>query len=109
MHSAAFPGARAPPPTYFFPRAAGDDALPMMLNGQPVGIQLENISPDNILSDIGLKNNDILTAVNNEKIIDPEQVITFLENIKKGGQFAVNVVIRSKGRIPTRLVLLSIK
>jgi len=64
---------------------------PMKVYGQPVGVRISPVERGSIFADLGLKTGDIITAVNGVTIRKPEEAIAFLERIREGGEFDINI------------------
>lgn len=57
-------------------------AVPEMRGGQMVGFRLMQIVPNSFYSKVGLKENDIITAINGEKITDAAKALTLMQELK---------------------------
>lgn len=73
------------------------------LSGDKVdGFRISSIKNDSIFSRMGLKNGDVLTAVNGEQIDNPEKLLSVYSGLKSAQ--AVNVNVRRQGKIQSILV-----
>jgi general secretion pathway protein C len=68
-------------------------------NGQSDGMILNNIKPNSIFRRMGLRNGDILTAVDGRPITTVDQALKLYEDLKSSD--ATNIEIKRKGRPTT--------
>ncbi len=66
-------------------------AVPYFRNGQSIGMRLFAIRSGSLYEKFGLKNGDILTAVNNNSLSDPTMALKLFENLKNERSIAVKV------------------
>ena len=57
-------------------------AVPEMRGGQMIGFKLMQIVPNSFYSKIGLKENDIITSINGEKITDAAKALSLMQELK---------------------------
>lgn len=57
-------------------------ATPEMVGGQMIGFRLKQIQGGSFYQKIGLKENDIITSVNGEKITDAAKALSLLQDLK---------------------------
>ena len=63
---------------------------------QPSGFRIASFERDTIFSQLGLRNNDLVLSMNNQKIKSPEEAKTFFEKIRGGGSLEVKVRRRAR-------------
>jgi general secretion pathway protein C len=73
--------------------------------GRPVGVRIPPVEPGSVFDKIGLKNGDVIKAVNGETIRKPEEAIAFLERIREGGELDIDI----KGSRRSRILQLIVK
>ena len=66
-------------------------AVPYFRNGQSIGMRLFAIRAGSLYEKIGLKNGDILTAVNDNSLSDPTQALKLFEQLKSERSIQVGV------------------
>jgi general secretion pathway protein C len=81
------------------------DISPIRRFEKPAGFRISNISNDSILRKMGLSSRDVIVAINDQKITNPDQAAEFFETIADGGK----VTIQARRRLRTRRINLSIK
>jgi len=59
--------------------------------GRPAGILIYNIDPDGIFGKIGLKDGDVITAVNGEPLTESLDNVEIYEHLKQGGKITLAV------------------
>ncbi|MBW1982932.1 MAG: PDZ domain-containing protein [Deltaproteobacteria bacterium] len=64
---------------------------PYMEGRKPAGFLVTNIKPGSIFAKMGLRNGDVIQAVNDEEITSPEQAIDFYESLMEGGEIALQI------------------
>jgi general secretion pathway protein C len=69
-------------------------------NGQSDGMILSNIKPNSIFRRMGLRNGDILTAIDGRPITTVDQALKLYEDLKSSD--SANVEIKRRGR-PTAI------
>lgn len=70
---------------------------PHFLNGKPDGLFISNIQQDSIFARLGLRNGDILTGVNGEKIQSVDDALKLYQDLKSYSDVAVQ--IKRKGEV----------
>lgn len=70
-------------------------AVPYFRNGQSIGMRLFAIRKDSLYEKLGLKNGDILTAVNDSSLSDPSQALKLFEQLKT--ERSINVKLERNG------------
>jgi general secretion pathway protein C len=63
---------------------------------QPLGFRISSFEQDTIFSQLGLRNNDLVLGMNNQKISSPEEARAFFEKIREGGSLEVKVRRRAR-------------
>ena len=66
-------------------------AVPYFRNGKSIGMRLFAIQKDSLYEKLGLKNGDIITAVNNNVLTDPAHAIRLFEQLKNERSIGVKV------------------
>ena len=72
-------------------------AVPYFRNGQSIGMRLFAIRAGSLYEKIGLKNGDILTAVNENSMSDPTQALKLFEQLKS--ERSIKVAVERNGSI----------
>lgn len=72
-------------------------AVPYFRNGQSIGVRLFAIRAGSLYEKIGLKNGDILTAVNDNSLSDPTQALKLFEQLKS--ERSIQVAVERNGSI----------
>lgn len=72
---------------------------PHFKDGEPDGLAITRIKADSIFAKFGLKNGDIVKAINNNPIHSPDEVISLYEKLKSGTR--VSLQINRKGILKT--------
>lgn len=72
-------------------------AVPYFRNGQSIGMRLFAIRAGSLYEKIGLKNGDILTAVNENSLSDPTQALKLFEQLKS--ERSIQVAVERNGSI----------
>ncbi len=72
---------------------------PHFFKGRPEGLAVGGIGPGSIFSNMGLRNGDIITGVNGEKILSVEDALKLYRSIRSGT--SVNVEIKRAGKTKT--------
>jgi general secretion pathway protein C len=75
-------------------------AIPNMQNGAMNGFLLSEIQPNSIFKQIGLKDGDLLNAVNGQPVNDPGKAMTMLQSLQNQPSITLNVV---RNGVPTQL------
>jgi general secretion pathway protein C len=75
-------------------------AVPYFRDGQSIGMRLFALRRDSLWEKIGLKNGDILLAVNDNSLSDPSQALKIFEQLKS--ERSINVKLERNGS-PTEL------
>ncbi len=74
-------------------------AIPHQMGGKPDGFLIQEIVPDSLYAQAGLKNGDVIRKVNGQPIMQPEQVIKLFQSLRNANsidlEFARNGVIRT--------------
>ena len=63
---------------------------------QPAGFKIDSFERDTIFSQLGLRNNDLVLSINDQRISSPEEARAFFEKIREGG--ALEVKVRRRAR-----------
>ena len=69
---------------------------PYTENDLPAGFKLGGIMGWNVLAQMGLRNGDVITGVNSEKISDPIEAAGFFEKLSEGGDIILEVIRRRR-------------
>lgn len=72
---------------------------PHFKDGEPDGLAITRIKADSIFAKFGLRNGDIVQAINNNPIHSPDEVISLYEKLKSGTR--VSLQINRKGILKT--------
>jgi general secretion pathway protein C len=84
------------------------EVSPFTVYDRPAGIEVTNIPTEGILSELGLGNGRIITSINDEAVTNPEQISSFLQELKQGGDFTI--AVRNRGvRRRTQIIQLEVK
>jgi len=59
--------------------------------GRPIGVRISPIEPGSVFDEIGLKNGDVIRAVNGKPVMRPEDAANLLEKMRAGGEFNIFV------------------
>lgn len=76
-------------------------AKPEMRGGQMIGFRITQIQPNSFFSKI-LKDNDVLTAVNGEKITDAAKALSLMNELKSNHLSAVEITLERNGKAITQ-------
>jgi general secretion pathway protein C len=68
--------------------------IPQVGDSQTMGFGLGGIHFQNILAEMGLRNGDVITGVNDEAITGPEQAAEFFQRLKEGGDIEIQLIRR---------------
>jgi general secretion pathway protein C len=71
-----------------------------MQNGAMNGFLLSEIQPNSIFKQIGLRDGDLLNAVNGQPVNDPGKAMTMLQSLQNQPSITLNVV---RNGVPTQL------
>ena len=63
---------------------------------QPGGFKISSFERDTIFSQLGLRNNDLVLSINDQRIRSPEEAKAFFEKIREGGELEVKVRRRAR-------------
>jgi len=69
---------------------------PYMKDGKPAGLLVNDIVPDSIFERMGLLDGDIVQAVNNRRIRNPDDVVSFYQSLKSASR--LSLLITRDGR-----------
>ncbi len=69
---------------------------PNLENGQPNGVILTGIKPNSIFRRMGLRNGDVITAVDGDAIESPESAARLYENLRTANQLSLD--LKRRGR-----------
>ena len=72
-------------------------AVPYFRNGQSIGMRLFAIRTGSLYEKLGLKNGDIVTAVNDSSLSDPTQALKLFEQLKSQRSIAVKLERNGEG------------
>jgi general secretion pathway protein C len=64
--------------------------------GTQKGFRITDIPPDSVLTKIGLRNGDVIKAVNDQPITGPEDAAAFLEKVRAGGDVEITISRRRR-------------
>jgi len=64
---------------------------PYMKDGKPAGLLVNDIVPDSIFERMGLLDGDIVQAVNNRRIKNPDDVVSFYQGLKSASRLSLLV------------------
>lgn len=67
-------------------------ATPNLVNGAASGYRLTEIQPNSIFQQIGLRDGDLLNAVNGQKVGDPAKAMTMLQGLQSQSSITLNVM-----------------
>lgn len=73
--------------------------------GRTAGVRISPVEPGSVFDKIGLKNGDVIKAVNGETIRKPKEAIALLERIRGGGELDIDI----KGSRHSRKLQLIVK
>ncbi|MBS1958690.1 MAG: hypothetical protein JST80_04380 [Bdellovibrionales bacterium] len=76
-------------------------AKPEMRGGQMIGFRITQIQPNSFFSKI-LKNDDVLTAVNGERITDAAKALSLMQELKNNHMNSVEIGIERNGKAITQ-------
>lgn len=71
-------------------------ALPNFENGKTDGYTLSEIQPDSLFDEMGLREGDIVSAVNGQELSDPTQALLMLNSLRD--QSSISVTVRRSGQ-----------
>ena len=74
------------------------DLSPVTQSEQPAGFRITGIPPASIFSRIGLRDGDIIKAIDDWEITHPAQAAEFLRRVRVGGELTVTVNKRRRTR-----------
>jgi len=66
-------------------------ASPNLENGKTDGYQLSEVQPGSLFAEMGLRDGDIVSAVNGQELNDPTQVISMLSSLREQNSVSVTV------------------
>ena len=69
------------------------------VHSQPLGFRIASFERDTIFSQLGLRNNDLVLSINDQRVSSPEEAKAFFEKIREGG--ALEVKVRRRARTIT--------
>jgi type II secretion system protein C len=72
---------------------------PFLHNDQAVGIRLTGITSRSPLKKLRLRNGDVITGVNGERITDPAEANRFFEKLAEGGDITLQVIRRRRPKL----------
>jgi general secretion pathway protein C len=64
---------------------------PYLKDDEPAGFKITNIASESVLKKIGLENDDVISALNEEAVTGPEQAADFFQKIAEGGEFKITI------------------
>jgi len=64
--------------------------------GETGGFQINGIAPTNVLARLGLRNGDVIRAINGESIRGPDQAENFFQKLLQGGEISIEVFRRRR-------------
>jgi general secretion pathway protein C len=79
-------------------RRQAPEIAPYYENGQPRGLQLQNLRSDSIFAQIGIRNGDVLSAVNGSPITSPQQAASMYESLMNESSVSLTVLRRGRPR-----------
>ena len=71
---------------------------PILGGNNTAGVLIQGIAFNNPLAELGLRNGDIINGLNGETFTDAWQVQEFLQKLKEGGDFSIQIVRRNTPR-----------
>ncbi len=79
------------------PASFGDYALPVVVkeNGKQIGYRLQPQQKGQLLSEIGIQTNDVITQINGVKLDKPQNGISALRKLSTAKN--LNIVVRRNG------------
>lgn len=72
---------------------------PYLENDQAAGVRLAGIGSRSPLTRLRLRNGDVITGVNGEKITDPAEAARFFEQLAAGGDITLQVIRRHRPKL----------
>lgn len=67
-------------------------ALPNLENGHTQGFKLSEIVPGSLFQQMGLRDGDVITAVNGQPLDDPTQAISLFNNLRNANSISVTML-----------------
>ena len=68
------------------------------VDGQPLGLKISNIPRRSLLREMGLRNRDVITGVNDQAITGKEQAAEFFQKLSEAGNISINIMRRNRNR-----------
>lgn len=72
---------------------------PYMFKDKTYGFRIDKIPPLSVLSEMGLKSEDIILGVNGKAAIDPKQAADYFRTFDKTGEASIAIMRRRRSRI----------
>lgn len=73
--------------------------VPNFEGGRPSGYRCFQIVPGSIYDKLGMKDNDVIVAINGEPISDPSKAFTMLTELKNSNTRSIELTLNRNGRI----------
>lgn len=73
--------------------------VPNFEGGRPAGYRCFQIVPGSIYDKLGMKDNDVIVAINGEPISDPSKAFTMLTELKNSNTRSIELTLNRNGRI----------
>lgn len=72
------------------------DIMPGRFFNREVGFRIAGVDKQSIFSQMGLRNGDLLLAINEQEIAGPQEAISFIESLRDGGD--IDLTVRRRAR-----------
>jgi general secretion pathway protein C len=69
---------------------------PHFKNGEADGLSISRIRPNSIFTKLGLRNGDVVQAVDETPIQSPDDILSFYEKIKSGSKISIQITRRGR-------------
>lgn len=69
---------------------------PHYKNGRPDGLMLSQVKPNTIFTRLGLRNGDVIQNVGEKTIGNPEDIMSFYEELKSGSDVSLEIMRRGR-------------
>jgi general secretion pathway protein C len=69
---------------------------PHFKNGEADGLSISRIRPNSIFTKLGLRNGDVVQAIDETPIQSPDDILSFYEKIKSGSKISIQITRRGR-------------
>ena len=69
---------------------------PHFRNGEPDGLSISRIRPNSIFTKLGLRNGDVVQAIDDTPIQSPDDILSLYEKIKSGSRISIQITRRGR-------------